>query len=98
MTRETTMDTSNVAPFLDDLARKINEEHERVDDAFKAAMGHALKAGELLIDQINRQLSGRILPPLVFRAFGAHCRLSDSRESPVSTIVSDSGPGGRGAS
>ena len=32
--------------------------------------------------QINRQLSGWYLPPLVFRAFGAHCRL-----------LAESGPG-----
>ncbi len=44
------MDTSNVAPVLDDLAQKINEEHECVEGAFKTAMGHALKAGELLIE------------------------------------------------
>ena len=30
-------------------------------------------AAPLVSYQINRQLSGWILPPLVFRAFGAHC-------------------------
>jgi hypothetical protein len=29
----------------------------------------------VIAHQINRQLSGWFLPPLVFRAFGAHCRL-----------------------
>ncbi len=33
--------------------------------------------------QINRQLSGWILPPLVFRAFGAHCRLVATSRPPV---------------
>ncbi len=31
--------------------------------------------------QINRQLSGWILPPLVFRAFGAHCLLLANKRS-----------------
>ena len=31
--------------------------------------------------QINRQLSGWILPPLVIRAFGAHCQKQTSAPS-----------------
>jgi hypothetical protein len=37
--------------------------------------------------QINRQLSGWILPPLVIRAFGAHCHEETSRRELGCRIV-----------
>src|SRR5215467_521522 len=39
-------------------------------------------AEPLVSYQINRQLSGWIPPPLVIRAFGAHCQLQTSHEVP----------------
>jgi hypothetical protein len=35
---------------LETLAMKINEEHRRCEQAFKVGLGHALKAGELLVE------------------------------------------------
>ena len=35
---------------LDTLAARINEEHRACETALKAGLGHALKAGELLVD------------------------------------------------
>ena len=41
---------SNVVPVLEDLAQRINEEHSKAETTFKAAMDHAMKAGELLAE------------------------------------------------
>jgi hypothetical protein len=47
-------------------------------------------AEPLVSYQINRQFSGWIPPPLVIRAFGAHCQLPTSGEPPLTTAVEPS--------
>jgi hypothetical protein len=45
-------------------------------------------AEPLVSYQINRQLSGWNLPPLVIRAFGAHCHKPTSLERPETNTLS----------
>ena len=53
---------SNVAPVLDDLAERINEEHREVESVFKTAVDHALKVGELLLEAKEAAPHGGWLP------------------------------------
>ena len=42
--------TASNLPALNDLANRINEEHEAFQDAMRAGLQHALRAGEFLIE------------------------------------------------
>ena len=43
------MTTKNL-PALDDLAKRVNEEHEACRTAMRSAVEHAVRAGDLLIE------------------------------------------------
>jgi hypothetical protein len=64
------------------LCPELNEErkyltHSRNDARGSSPTGYSAKP--LVSFRINRQLSGWNLPPLMFRAFGAHCQMQTSR-------------------
>ena len=56
------MAKSNVVPVLDDLAKRINEEHGKAEATFKTALAHAMKAGELLAEAKAAVPHGEWLP------------------------------------
>ena len=39
-------------PALDDLAKRINEEHEACQTAMRSAVEHAVRAGQLLEEEM----------------------------------------------
>ena len=48
--------------------------------------GYGYPAEPLVSYQINRQLSGWNLPPLVIRAFGAHCQAPTLPSHPLESV------------
>ena len=56
------MTKSNVAPVLDDLAERINAEHDQAEAAFKTSLSHAMKAGVLLAEAKAAVPHGEWLP------------------------------------
>ncbi len=53
---------SNIVPKLADLAAQINTEHAGVEAAVRASLGHARKAGELLLQARGQCPHGAWLP------------------------------------
>jgi hypothetical protein len=44
--------------YLDGLAKRINEEHERCEGAVNAALEHAMNAGDLLLEAKDKAPHG----------------------------------------
>ena len=64
--------TKKNLPALDDLARRIREEHHACRDAAQSAVEHAVTAGQLLLEAKAGLPHGQWLPWL-----NGHCNISE---------------------